>query len=120
MRRLLPFALAGALALVLAALIASAVGAGPGGDEGEKGSGDNERAALPLQSPVAKRAGAAATGYLQGGNVLAVVRESDNGAFYGVEVQQPSGQLVEVHLNKAYRVLGIDRAEGGEQDEGGD
>jgi uncharacterized membrane protein YkoI len=89
----------GALALALAGIgTAYAAGVGDSDNDGVTGA-------------TADRARAAALQAVPGGRAGEVDRESDEGnAAYGVTVTKPDATKVEVHLNAAFTVLGVQPA----------
>ena len=94
--RLLKFAAVGTAAAGLALGGAAWALAGGGDDEGS------------ATGPGADRARAAALAHLGGGTANAVERDSEDGATWEVEITKPSGQTVDVRLDAAYEVVGVD------------
>src|SRR5919108_5951808 len=65
-------------------------------------SGDDDR---PLQGNALERATAAALEHVGGGRVIET-EVGDDGAAYGVEILRPDGSVVEVSLDRSFRVIG--------------
>jgi uncharacterized membrane protein YkoI len=101
MRRKL--ALAGALVLVAAAVSGGiAIAAG----------GDDEK---PLTGVALQKATAAALAHTGGGTVVET-ETGDDGAAYGVEVRLADGRVVEVSLDKNFKVIGREADDDGPND----
>jgi hypothetical protein len=65
-------------------------------------SGEDDR---PLQGNALERATAAALEHVGGGRVIET-EVGDDGAAYGVEILRPDGSVVEVSLDRSFRVIG--------------
>ena len=96
-RRTVVLAATGGAAAVLALGGAGWALAGGGDDDGPSATG-----------PGADRAKAAAVAHLGGGTVNAVERDSEDGATWEVEVTKPDGSTVDVRLDAAFKVMGVD------------
>jgi hypothetical protein len=67
-------------------------------------AGDDDR---PLQGDARARASAAALEHVGGGRVIET-EVGDDGAAYGVEILRPDGSVVEVSLDREFRVIGTE------------
>jgi hypothetical protein len=87
------------------ATVAGALALG-GGAWALAGGGDDEGGSVT--GPQADRATAAALAYTKGGTANAVERDNEDGATWEVEVTKPDGTTVDVRLDAAFKVMGVD------------
>lgn len=78
--------------------------------------GGSDEPAQNLTGATAERAGAAALEATGGGTIKAVEADSEQGAIYEVEVRKPDGTVVDVRLDSAFKLVGID----GDSEKAGD
>jgi uncharacterized membrane protein YkoI len=95
-RRVLKFAVAGAIVAALA--LGGAAWAVAGGGDDDEGS---------VTGPNAERAKAAALAHV-GGTANAVERDSEDGATWEVEVTKANGETVDVRLDASFRVVTVE------------
>lgn len=106
--------------MLLVAGAAGLVALGGGGIAYANGVGDDERDAV-VTGPDADRAGQVAVSSLGGGSVVKVVRESDDGGSFDVEVRKTDGAVVDVHVSSAFAVVpGGDDSGGNDGESDGD
>jgi hypothetical protein len=76
-------------------------------DQGEPGSERESGEDTPLSGAAAERAKAAAQAAVPGATVQEVERDTDgaSGTTYEVELAQPDGSTMKVHLDGSYRVV---------------
>ncbi|MGV7688203.1 PepSY domain-containing protein [Mycobacterium kansasii] len=83
---------------IAAGAVALAAGLGVAAADGDE---------TPVTGPAADHARTAAAQAVPGGKAGEVDQETNEGAaFYGVKVTKPDGTVVEVHLDRNFRVLG--------------
>jgi hypothetical protein len=78
-------------------------------------SGDDDR---PLQGSARARATATALDHVGGGRVIET-EVGDDGAAYGVEIMRPDGSVVEVSLDRDFRVIATEGDDDGPADTDG-
>jgi outer membrane lipoprotein SlyB len=86
------------LGIVLAVIVALAVGGAAWATSGDDGD-------TSVTGPAADRAKAAALAHVDGGTATAVERESEHGASWEVEVRRDDGSHVDVLLDERYVVI---------------
>jgi uncharacterized membrane protein YkoI len=93
---------------IVAALAAIGIGAGAvvaAGDDDDQ----------PLKGDPRAKAMAAALEHVGGGNVIDT-EVGDDGAAYGVEIRRPDGSVVEVNLDRDFRVIATEGDDDGPAD----
>jgi len=93
------FLIAGAATVALAAGGAAIAGAASGGDDGD---------GAPITGSARERASRVALDRVGDGRVTATELRDEEG-YYEIEVTRPDGGQVDVHLDRAFRVLGVQR-----------
>ena len=81
------------------------------------GGGDDDATDKPITGPALDRAKAVALAHIGGGKVTGTEVGDEEGA-YEVEVTRADGSQVDVHLDKAFKVID-QSADGADGDEGG-
>ncbi len=111
MQRRLTMVLLGIAALAAFALGGAALAGATGGD-------DSEGPDQALTGSTLERASAAALRATGGGTVNETERDSEGGATYEIEVTKADGSTVDVRLDEAFEVVGVEGENG--EDEGAD
>ena len=101
--------------LVVAGIAMAVLGAGAGGAVAANKQDDDRN----VTGPGADRAKSAALKATSGGKVNSVERDSENGAYWEVEVTKRNGSTVDVRLDKNNKVVVIESdSETADEDEG--
>jgi hypothetical protein len=98
MRRRMTLIVAGVAALVAFALGGAAIANATQGSEGDDGS-------QPVSGAAAERAEAAALAQAGGGSVTELARDPEGARIYEVEVKKPDGSIVDIDLDRSFKVL---------------